>query len=165
MVQPRSHFFSFNQIIMEFLLQRSNMLIETEQYVKVVRSSGATYPIFPSLSDPSQNRFTQTRDKWRKKMFHALPRRITEKFRRSKEINQRSFFCLDQRKKNESLSKRQIREGKAPFCDAEGQALRPCALTREKRKNDTPFCGISGHSLYLISLLWSSGFIFHSSFY
>ncbi len=28
------------------MLRRSNMLIEIEQYGKVVRSSGATYPIF-----------------------------------------------------------------------------------------------------------------------
>jgi hypothetical protein len=45
---------------MEFLLQRSNMLIETEQYVKVVRSNGATYP-FPSLSALKKKCFTLSR--------------------------------------------------------------------------------------------------------
>jgi hypothetical protein len=45
-------------------------------------------------------------------MFYALPRRIREKFRRSKEINQRNFFCLDQRKKNESFSKSKYAKGK-----------------------------------------------------
>jgi hypothetical protein len=64
----------------------------------------------------------------------SLPADFTKKFCRSEEINQRSFLCLDQREKNESLAKRQRREGKAPFCDAVGQALRPCALAREKKE-------------------------------
>ena len=62
------------------MLRRSNMLIEIEQYGKVVRSRGATYPIFlPMMLWDKLCALASSREK--KKSPHPLVRACPDDYR------------------------------------------------------------------------------------